>query len=366
MVRFMALILTVNAGSSSVRLGLFAVVDGALHLESMVRHDGHPADPAALLDGFLGTRRESVVAVAHRVVHGGPELNRTSLVDDAVTRAITDASEFAPLHNPVTLQWMHAASVCLPDALAVAAFDAALFAELPPAAASYALPEDLVQKHHLRRAGFHGLAHQSMYAALVRAGGPRGRVITLQLGAGCSATALREGVAIDTSMGLTPLEGLVMATRSGDVDPGIVLLLMKREGLDPDQMDQLLSRRSGLLGLAGTSRMDELLARKEEQAVRAVDLFCYRIRKCVGAYLAVLGGCDAIAFGGGMGEHQPVLRARVLAGLQDLGISVDEDANFSARPPSRISPASSPVQVWVVPTDEETALATAALPYVGV
>jgi acetate kinase len=347
-----SLVLTVNTGSSSVRLALFA--PSPLKQIDSRRIEGH--DASALRE-FLGARSQTVRAVSHRVVHGGPS-TQPSLVDGAIERAIAEAAEMAPLHNPIALEWIRACRSALPSARQVAVFDTGFFAALPAHAARYAIPARLSERWGARRFGFHGLAHRSMLAAL----GSARRVITLQLGSGCSAAAILDGRPVDTSMGYTPLEGLVMGTRAGDVDPGLVLHLMKREQLTPDAMSALLSDESGLAGLAGTTNMGELLARTDEAARLAVQIFCYRIRKYVGAYLAALGGCDALAFGGGIGEHFPAIRAEVLAGLDGLGFSLDADANANARPPARIStPASRAIHV--LPTDEESILAADALQF---
>jgi acetate kinase len=348
-----SLVLTVNTGSSSVRLALFAT-NPLARLDTR-RIEGH--DAAALGD-FLGPRSQRVGTVSHRVVHGGPQ-TQPCLVDGPVERAIAEAADVAPLHNPIALEWIRACRSALPDARQVAVFDTGFFAALPAHAARYAIPARLSERWGVRRFGFHGLAHRSMLAAL--GSGPR-RVITLQLGSGCSAAALLDGRPIDTSMGFTPLEGLVMGTRAGDVDPGLVLHVMKREQLTPDAMSAVLSDESGLAGLAGTTNMGELLTRTDEDARLAVQIFCYRIRKYVGAYLAALGGCDALAFGGGIGEHFPAIRAEVLAGLDELGFSLDAAANAAARPPARISTAASRA-IHVLPTDEESLLAADALQF---
>jgi acetate kinase len=201
-----------------------------------------------------------------------------------------------------------------------------------------------------------------MVAALRRSAPDRtGRVITFQLGGGCSAAALRQGQPIDTSMGFTPLEGLVMGTRAGDIDPGAIFHLLGETGWAPATLQRVLDEESGLVGLAGTDDASALVARSDHAAGLALDLFCYRIRKCFGAYLAALGGCDAVAFGGGIGEHVPAVRARALAGLDGLGVRLDPPANEAARAPARISDPASAIEVWVVPTDEETVLAQEAI-----
>jgi acetate kinase len=359
-VRSRPVILTVNAGSSSVRLALFAEVGGKPERRASARYEGHPGEAARMIDELRRGCPGEITRVAHRVVHGGPDLGRTCPIDTAVEQAITAATPLAPLHNPAALGWVKACRKLLPGAVALAVFDSGFFSALPPVATRYALPATLGKS--LRRLGFHGLAHRSMADALGRcAPGRTGRVITFQLGGGCSAAALRAGQPIDTSMGFTPLEGLVMGTRAGDIDAGLVLHLLAEGGRSPDQLRTLLDEQSGLLGLAGTDDVRVLTGRSDEAARLALDLFCYRIRKYLGAYLAALGGCDAVAFGGGIGEHAPAVRARALEGLEPLGLRLDQAANDAARAPARISHPASAIEIWVVPTDEETVLAEEAL-----
>jgi acetate kinase len=347
------IVLTVNAGSSSVRLGLFR---GDTRLRGSRAEAG--ADPAEqlrrLLDGESGVAR-----VAHRVVHGGAQRQTTCLLDDLVEREIERATSLAPLHNPATLAWVRLCRRLLPAATPFAVFDSGFFARLPEAASTYALPGALRARLGLRRLGFHGLAHRSMWECLRTLSPARTeRVISFQLGSGCSAAALRGGQPIDTSMGFTPFEGLVMATRAGDLDPG-VLLLLAREGLLDER---LLGEESGLAGLSGTSgSVTALLADGSPAAELALEVYAYRARKYFGAYLAALGGCDAVLIGGGVGEHAAELRPRMLGGLEALGLVLDPAANAATRPPARISAPGSRIEVWVVPTDEESVLAREAL-----
>jgi acetate kinase len=358
----MTTILTVNAGSSSIRLGLFTAGAGdSAAVRVRTTHAASAVPDAATLAGFIAGA--SVDVVVHRVVHGGPRLRATCLLDDATTAEIERATPLAPLHNPAALAWARLGRQQLPGPPALAAFDTGFFATLPPVAATYALPAELRAGGDLGRLGFHGFAHRSMWDAL-RALAPAraGRVISFQLGGGCSVAALRDGVPVDTSMGFTPTEGLVMATRSGDLDPGLVLHLLRDRGLDAAELDRILSERSGLAGLAdGRSDVRALLEAQDPAARLALDVYGYRARKYLGAYVAALGGCDAVLFGGGAGEHAPALRHRILAGLEVLGIELDDGANASARAPARITKAASRVDAWVVPTDEETVLAREAL-----
>ena len=357
-------VLTVNTGSSSVRLALYAEHRGA---PRPVRSRQYPAkaDPAPVLRFFLDGDVADVAA--HRVVHGGAEHDGPCRIDDQVEAAIERLGALAPLHNPRALRWIRAARAVLGDEAAqVAVFDTAFYAQLPEVARTYALPRDLVRRLGLRRYGFHGIAHQAMWRRWCELrpdlpGG--GRVVSLQLGAGCSITAVAEGRPLDTSMGFSPLEGLVMATRAGDVDPGLLLYLLREGGVSPDGLDALLNRESGLLGVSGRSAdMRELLAADDPAARLAVELYAYRARKYVGAYLAVLGGADAILFGGGVGEHAPAVRRQILAGLEWAGIAVDAARNAQATGgEAAICPDGSRTHIWVMAVDEAGELARAAL-----
>lgn len=303
-------ILTVNTGSYSVRLTAFTRHGDNLTMLVSVRHAlAASSDPQSLLRGFVQTQGFTAVdAVAHRVVHGGARFTDSCLLDREVEREIERLAPLAPLHNPAALRWIDATREVFGINVAqVAVFDTAFFAALPKVARTYAIPHELAEKHGLRRYGFHGLAHQAMWRRWCELrpgihGG--GRVITLQLGSGCSITATDQGMPRDTSMGFSPLEGLMMATRSGDVDVGLITFLQRQESLTPDQTERLLNEHSGLLGVSGISAdMRLLLESQDERARLAVDLYCYRARKYLGAYLAVLGGADAIVFGGGAGEN---------------------------------------------------------------
>ncbi|MCU1280575.1 MAG: hypothetical protein JWM53_4121 [bacterium] len=331
--------LAVNVGSSSVRLTTF---DGEARREQQL--DGG-AGPAALT-----SVAEEPDVVAHRIVHGGPRLRATTVIDDGVLAELRASVTLAPLHLPRAIAWIEAARRRWPRARHVGVFDTALYAGLPPVATTYALPREVRERFGIMRYGFHGLAHQSMLRTL---GPARARVISFQLGSGASVTASRDGRAVDTSMGFSPLEGLVMATRPGDVDAGAILHLW-RAGLAVEAVDQLLERESGLRGLAGDGDMRALLARSDGDARLAIDVYVQRARKYAGAFLAVLGGCDAIAFGGGVGEHAPSIRAAIVANLEWAGVILDEAANRGAAGSElrRISAAASEVEVFVTPVDE--------------
>jgi acetate kinase len=357
-------LLTVNAGSTSVRLALFdAAEPGPPRAVVRQKLPARSGKEAADLEGFLSGAGRVPGVVVHRVVHGGPHLRDPRPFDDKARAAIERMIPLAPLHNPATLAWAAAAADFLPAATALAAFDTGFVKDLPQAAATYALPRDLGQRLGIRRLGFHGFAHASMWRAFIALRPPRHRrVISLQLGGGCSAAALREGRPVDTSMGFSPLEGLVMASRAGDLDAGALLHIMEQDGLGPAQMRELLNQRSGLAGLAdGSGDIRPLLASDAPEAELALDVYCHRIRKYLGAYVAVLGGCDAILVGGGAGEGAPALRDRLFAGLESLGLALDTGANLNAQAPARISLPGSLIDVWVIPTDEEQMLAEEGL-----
>jgi acetate kinase len=362
-------VLTVNGGSSSVRLAAFACEPALTRLAD--HHAARDAAPEAALREFVdGHGIEDVGAIAHRVVHGGTQSSRARIIDAAVEAEIARLAVLAPLHNPRALRWVAACRAVFGDRVPqIAVFDTAFYAALPAAAASYALPRDLCERHGIRRYGFHGLAHRAMlrrWRALCPSHlNDGGRVISLQLGAGCSATATEGGAPRDTSMGFSPLEGLMMATRAGDIDAGLVTFVQRQEGLTPEATDELLNRRCGLLGVAGEADMKRLLARDDDRARLAIEMYCLRARKYVGAYLAVLGGADAILFGGGVGEHAPSIRTRILANMQWAGIALDEQRNLAAGIEARISRDDSATQIWVLPVDEAVILAEEALRALG-
>lgn len=360
-------VLTVNSGSTSVKLALYK----ATPLEDPERlaiqhHTGSHLDPAALLGALAAKLPAPPEAIAHRIVHGGTRFVRPTPIDLEVLAGVEALSPLAPLHNPEALRWITAArelwGTQLPQ---VGVFDTAYFARLPRVAAEYALAARFGAEQGVRRYGFHGLAHQAMWRRWSSwqpqlPGG--GRLITLQLGGGCSIAAIEDGRPVDTSMGFSPLEGLVMATRAGDVDAAIVPQLQRRLGKTSDEVIELLNGGSGLAGVSGSSASPaELLADPSPQAQFAVELYCYRIKKYVGAYLAVLGGCDGIVFGGGVGEHVPEVRARALAHLAWAGIVLDAGRNDAARGgDASIGDAKQPVKIYVAAVDEELVLARAA------
>ncbi|MEV4174614.1 acetate kinase [Nonomuraea sp. NPDC049709] len=338
--------------------------------ERQARFAGHDEGLAAVMEAF-GTAGPELdpVAVGHRVVHGGARFTEPVLVDDDVIAAIEELAPLAPLHNPVNLAGIRLARKAFPEVPQVAVFDTAFHRTLPPEAYTYAVPRDWRERLGVRRFGFHGTscAYVSRRAAAVL-----GRdlaelnLIVLHLGNGASATAISGGRSVDTSMGLTPLEGLVMGTRSGDVDPAIGGYLARVEGLDAQRVEHLLSYQGGLLALTGTGDMREVRASGDAGARLALDVYTRRIRKYVGAYYALLGRVDAIVFTGGVGEHDAATRAESLAGLERLGIAVDPALNEAASSLERaVSPPGSEVAALVIPTDEEWEIARQAYALTG-
>jgi len=308
-----------------------------------------------------------LAAIGHRVVHGGEQFRRATPLDDAVVAVIRDLIPLAPLHNPAALDGIEVARALFPGLPQVAVFDNAFHQTMPPEAYRYAIPEYLYREHRVRRYGFHGTSH---YYVAKRAAAILGRplaecnLITLHLGNGASATAIRGGQSVDTSMGMTPLEGLVMGTRCGDIDPAIHFYLCRNADMGTDALDALLNRQSGLLGLCGVNDMREihaLAAGGDRNAELAVRIFCHRLRKYLGAYYAELGRVDAVVFTGGIGENDADVRQRTCAGLEALGIHLDAVANAAPGGGERpISTGESLVKLLVIPTNEELEIAQQA------
>jgi acetate kinase len=313
------------------------------------------------------TRVGDIDAVGHRVVHGGERFTASTLVTDEVRHHIEALIDLAPLHNPHNLRGIQAARAVLGAGVPqVAVFDTAFHQTLPERAYLYAIPYQLYRRYRVRRYGFHGTSHRYVayrYRELTGRARDKTRIITLHLGNGASACAIVQGDSADTSMGFTPLEGLVMGTRSGDVDPALLDFVAAKEGLDLREMDLLLNKQSGLLGISGlTSDMRELIAEEKEsgdrRAALAIEIFCYRVKKYLGAYLAAMNGADAIVFAGGIGEHSPLVRARICADLDWLGIRVDTAANDKLDgAEGRFDADGSRLELWVIPTDEELLIA---------
>lgn len=376
-------VLVLNAGSSSLKYQLLVPESGDVRAGGVVERIGERgsdvADHAAALEAMTQRLRSDDVdldevqlrAVGHRVVHGGPDFSEPVIIDDTVLDRVRDLSSLAPLHNPAAITGIEAARERF-DVPHVAVFDTAFFSALPPEASTYAVPRDLAEKHAIRRYGFHGTSHEYVsQAAADLLGRPAGdlRQVILHLGNGCSASAVRGGHPVDTSMGLTPLQGLVMGTRSGDVDPGLHAYLAREAGLSLDEIDTLLNKRSGVLGLSGVNDFRELEDRLEagDAAARlAFDVVVHRLKHYVGAYLAILGGLDVLVFTAGIGENSPTVRAAVTEGLGELGITVDAERNAARSKQARvISPDGSRVVVAVVPTNEELAIARQTAELVG-
>src|SRR5208283_2662123 len=308
-----------------------------------------------------------VNAVGHRIVHGGELFTQSAIIDDKVLQGIEECIDLAPLHNPNNVKAILAARELFGKAVPqVAVFDTAFHHSIPEQAYLYAVPYHLYRRHRIRRYGFHGTSHRYVayrYRALRELTREQTHVITLHLGNGCSAAAIRGGQSVDTSMGMTPLEGLVIGTRSGDIDPAIVNLIATKEGMSTPEVDTLLNTQSGLLGISGlTNDMRVLQAELKEHDDRrvrlAIEVFCYRARKYIGAYLACMGGADAVVFTGGIGENSPDIRARICDGLQWAGLTVDNDKNQQmVGAEGKISTEDSKLLAYVIPTDEELLIA---------
>jgi acetate kinase len=392
-------VLVVNCGSSSLKYELIVPASGARLAAGSVDRIGEPRSGLRHTAGTTVVEREvvapthqdalrrafgcfeevgpsvsdaGVVAVGHRVVMGGADFDRATVVDDRVVERIHALGTLAPLHNPANLAGIAAARELLPRVPHVAVFDTAFFHGLPPAAATYALDREVATKYGIRRHGAHGTSHRFVSRGVATVLGrdlADLRQIVLHLGNGASASAIRGGVPIETSMGFTPLEGLVMGTRTGDIDPAVVVYLARDAGMSLDEIDDLLNTRSGLQGLSGHGDMRDVhrLVDAGDAAARlALDVYVHRLRKYIGAYVAVLGGLDALAFTAGVGENDAVVRAEAVAGLGFLGIEIDPKRNTGAADGARvISPARAAVSVLVVPTDEELAIAEETLAAIG-
>ena len=345
-------VLVVNAGSSSVKLRLLDA-DDSLVAERDLDAPQSRVDQGSLVSALDGLEAD---VVGHRVVHGGTRFRQAVRMDDEVLRELEALVDLAPLHQPKSLAALRAVSAALPGVPAVACFDTAFHAGLPDAAATYALPAALRERFGVRRYGFHGLSHA--YASRRAAELVRGsRIVTCHLGAGASLCAVLDGRSVDTTMGFTPLEGLVMATRSGSVDPGLVLWLLERKRMTEPEMASALEHESGLLGLAGTADMREVLGRSDPDAVLAVDVYVHRLQAGIAAMAAALGGLDVLVFTGGVGENSPEVRARACAGLGFLGVSLDSDLNGSNEGDGEVGDAAGAAHVLVVRAREDLEIA---------
>lgn len=398
----MSIVLVVNSGSSSLKYQLIDVERSQTLASGLVerigaeggharhRHEGiendslgsnwdaavdvadHEAAFAVMLEGFAAhgpsLEAHAPIAVGHRVVQGGARFFEPTVITPLVKINIDELSALAPLHNPANLEGIEAAQRAFPDVPHVAVFDTAFHQTMPPAAYTYAIDRELAAKHRIRRYGFHGTSHRFVSrtaAEYLERPIEQLRMIVLHLGNGASACAVDGGRSIETSMGMTPLEGLVMGTRSGDIDPAVLLHLERRAGLDADGVDRLLNSQSGILGLGGHGDMRDLVAARDagdEAAALALEVYTHRIRSYVGAYAAQLGRVDAIVFTAGVGENSAVVRELALAGLEAFGVEVDPERNaVSGSEARRISTDASATAVLVVPTNEELEIARQTL-----
>ncbi|MFE0346275.1 acetate kinase [Streptomyces griseoluteus] len=394
-------VLVLNSGSSSLKYQLLDMRDSSRLAVGLVErigeqtsrlrhtlvatggtreHSGPIADHETALksvaeeltrDG-LGLDSPELAAIGHRVVHGGMFFTEPTVIDDSVLTEIERLIPVAPLHNPANLTGIRTATALRPDLPQVAVFDTAFHTSMPESSARYALDPKIADRYRIRRYGFHGTSHAYVSRETARLLGKAPEevnVIVLHLGNGASASAVERGRCVDTSMGLTPLEGLVMGTRSGDLDPAVIFHLARVGDMSMDEIDTLLNKRSGLFGLCGDNDMREIRRRVDEgdeAAALAFDIYIHRIKKYIGAYYAVLGQVDAVAFTAGVGENAAAVRSASVAGLGGLGLAVDEELNAVRSDGARlISPASARVAVAVVPTDEELEIATQTYALVG-
>lgn len=369
-------VLVINSGSSSLKYAVVEADSGTMVADGIVERigDGPVADHGEALRVAFDQLAESgqpldslgLFAVGHRVVHGGPDFYQPTVIDDALVAKLKELAPLAELHNPPAVRGIEVARNALPDLPHIAVFDTAFFHDLPPAAASYAIDRDLARQWNIRRYGFHGTSHSyvsQQVAAFLDTPLESLNQIVLHLGNGASAAAIAAGLPVDTSMGLTPLEGLVMGTRSGDIDPGVMSYLSRMAGMDIEDIDDMLNERSGVLGLSGEidfRAIHKRIATGDPAAQLAYDVYIHRLRKYIGGYMAVLGNTDVITFTAGVGENDAAVRRDALAGLSSLGVEVDERRNESPEKSARrISSDESRTTVLVIPTNEELAIARA-------
>ena len=388
-------VLVINSGSSSLKYQVVDADDGTALAVGLVERIGatggrlshttagqrhvvevdvpdHAAAMAAMAQAFAGYGPDlagaGLVAVGHRVVQGGEAFTRSVRIDAEVLDTVVGLSDLAPLHNPANAAGIRVAMAQFPDLPHVAVFDTAFHLTVPPVAHTYALDRKVAAAYRIRRYGFHGTSHAYVSraaAAFLGREPDQTNVIVLHLGNGASACAVRGGVSVDTSMGLTPLEGLVMGTRTGDIDPAVVFHLARTAGMDIDAIDEVFNKRSGVLGLSGRQDMRDLVDTAQggdDAALLALEVYCYRLRKYLGAYTAVLGRVDAVVFTAGVGENSAPVRAGALAGLESLGIELDTEANqVRSSEPRDIATPASRVRVLVIPTNEELEIARQAI-----
>ena len=354
-------ILVLNSGSSSIKYKFYdfesmeLITHGALEEVKENRHE--------LIENIL-CELHNIDIVAHRVVHGGERFHEAVIIDEDVTKEIQKLCILAPLHNPSNLDGIKTAKIVLPQCIQIAVFDTAFHQTMPPSSYMYALSKELYEKYGIRRYGFHGTSHSYLLkecARVMHKEASQLNIITLHLGNGASATAIKNGKSYDTSMGFTPLEGLVMGTRSGDFDPEILIYLM-RLGYSADQLENLINKKSGLLGICGSSDLREIVKKDDSDSHLALAIMSQRIKKYIGAYTALLGRVDAIIFSGGVGEHSYHVRQMSLDGLKSaFGIALDQEKNKQAlNKTALISSKESKVPVFMIPTDEELEIAMQA------
>ncbi len=387
-------ILVINSGSSSIKFELYQMPEKQAQAKGLLQRIGEGSSElkykingvesviskpvkdhaeglkmivAALTDQAKGGLKDisEIGAVGHRVVHGGEAFAATALIDDQVVRALEDHIELAPLHNPPNLLGIQVAREVMPKVPQVAVFDTSFHQTIPEHAYLYAVPYELYKEHRVRRYGFHGTSHRfvaARAAAMLNKPASEANLITCHLGNGCSMTAIRGGKSVDTSMGLTPLEGLVMGTRSGDVDPALVAYLERVRKLKVSEIDSLLNKKSGLLGLSGSSNDVRSVLKAEaegdKRAALAMSIYCYRIKKYIGSYTAALGKVHAVVFTAGVGENSATVRARVMEGMEPLGYHLDRAKNDQAVGKELdVATADSPIRILAVPTNEELLIA---------
>lgn len=357
-------ILVINAGSSSIKYSVYdtatlRVIDHGLIEEIRDHHQGFE-----LMQSQLRLHQIDITcidAIGHRVVHGGERFHEPTRVDDDLINEITALIPLAPLHNPANLEGIIAARAIAPNVPNFAIFDTAFHQSMPPYAYRYPLPHDWYEHNHVRRYGFHGTSHHYVAieaAQILKKPLNELNLITFHIGNGVSACALEKGVSIDTSMGMTPLEGLMMGTRCGSIDPSIIGYMMRQKGLCIDEVETILNKKSGLFAITGTNDLRSIIDAKErgkEDAQLAIDMFAYRLKKQLGEYMAILRGVDAIVFTGGIGEHSPLIHEMVCSGLEHLGIYLDSEKNNLNE--TQIHEPMSKVALLVIPTDEERQIA---------
>ena len=385
-------VLVINSGSSSIKYQLFSMPEAKVLAKGLLEKIGEeisalkhtavekgkekkieqkvPDHKAgmSLIFSLLTDKEVGVIAdmseisaVGHRVVHGGEAFNNSTLITNEAIKAIEDCCDIAPLHNPAGLQGISACREILKDVKMVGVFDTSFHQTIPDYAYMYAVPHEWYDKYKVRRYGFHGTSHKYVYGEFCKVNNkPNANVIVCHLGNGASVTAVKNGESVDTSMGLTPLEGLVMGTRCGDMDPAVITFMMGKENLSTKEIDNIINKKSGLLGISGISNdmrnLDEA-SKTNNRAELAIKMFCYRVKKYIGSYMAVLGHVDGIVFTGGIGENSANIRARILEGLDELGIKCDADKNAKARGCANFEKDGAPIKLYVIATDEEKAIA---------